>query len=148
MIKALLFDKTGNPIRFAATWEGAWAKFLPHAACKGMRIGSPCFGTKIGFDVRDANVLADSIAMRAPRGRFVEAPCPQVSDMTKADLFAAVEFTEAENAPQAEGRASSFALLEKEFKARGLALGCLRRNDAEGPARAHLGEAGGDLGHF
>jgi phosphoglycolate phosphatase len=137
MIKALLFDKDGTLFDFAATWE-AWAHSFLTRLGKGDADRTALLGQQIGFDVRTQTFCADSIAIAGTPGEIVEALAPQVSEMTKAELLQLLNY-EAENAPQAEA-VPLIALLEV-FKTRGLTLG-VATNDAEAPARAHLGEAG------
>ncbi len=127
MIKALLFDKDGTLFDFAATWIS-----------KGDGERAALLGQQIGFDYGTQRFSPDSIVIAGTPGEVVDALAPHVAEMAKTDLLDLLNH-EAENAPQAEA-VPLVALLEA-FKARGLVLG-VATNDAEAPARAHLGGAG------
>ena len=137
MIKALLFDKDGTLFDFAATWE-AWANAFLTRISRGDGERAALLGQQIGFDYGTQSFSPDSIVIAGTPGEVVDALAPHVVEMAKTDLLDLLNH-EAENAPQAEA-VPLVALLEA-FKARGLVLG-VATNDAEAPARAHLGGAG------
>lgn len=151
-IKGLIFDKDGTLFDFSATWE-AWAKAFLLRLCNGQRDHAARAGASIGFDLETARFDRDSVVIAGTADEIVAALHAQFPTMTSSELMAICN-EEAARAPQAE--AVPLAPLLTDLKARGLTLG-VATNDAEAPARAHLGQAkvtqffdfiaGSDSGH-
>jgi len=132
----ILFDKDGTLFQFGATWE-AWARAVLDRLCEGDADRARTVGAAIGYDY-DAEVFDPSSVVIAGTPEEVVAALGGHFDMP-ADVLEAVLNEEAANAPQAE--AVPLAPFLDRLKALGLKLG-VATNDAEAPARAHLGGAG------
>jgi phosphoglycolate phosphatase len=136
-IKGLIFDKDGTLFDFAATWE-AWAQAFLVRLCDGDRARATLMGAQIGFDLEAATFARDSVVIAGTPQEVTEALLPFFPQMTAKEVMALLN-EEAERAPQRE--AVPLAPLLQAFAGRGLKLG-VATNDAEAPARAHLGQAG------
>jgi len=135
-VEAVIFDKDGTLFDFASTWE-AWAlAFL-------RRLGrdeahARALAEAVSFDY-DAQVFrAESIVIAGMPSEIATALSGHLPEMTQAEIVSLLN-EEAGRAPQAE--AVPLAPLLGQLRARGLKLG-VATNDAEAPARAHLGSAG------
>lgn len=135
-IKGLIFDKDGTLFDFATTWE-AWAKAFLLRLCDGDAGRAAQVGAEIGFDFESSKFARDSVVIAGTPDEVTAALTPFFPHMTGAELLRLIN-EEAEQAPQVE--AVPLAPLLTELRARGIALG-VATNDAEGPARAHLGQA-------
>jgi phosphoglycolate phosphatase len=135
-IKGLLFDKDGTLFDFAATWE-AWAESFLLRAAKGDRDRARAVGGAIGFDLETRKFAPGSVVIAGTAGEVAEALAPQFPDYG-LEAFLEMLNEEAAAAPQRE--AVPLIPLLGEFRRRGLKLG-VATNDAEAPARAHLGAA-------
>lgn len=137
MIKAVLFDKDGTLFDFHATWT-PWA----HRFLTGLAQGDPdraaVLGDVLGYGFAEGRFRADSVVIAGTPGDVAAELAPHVPDLTIAQLVAHINAVAAE-APQAE--AVPLVPLLTGLRARGLKLG-VATNDAEVPARAHLGSAG------
>jgi len=136
-IKGLCFDKDGTLFDFAATWE-AWAEAFLVRLCNGDRTRATAMGVQIGYDLGLRKFTRDSVVIAGTPGAVTQALLPFFPDMTAPEVASLIN-EEAENAPQQE--AVPLMPLLTDFRTRGLALG-VATNDAERPARAHLGQAG------
>lgn len=136
-ISALCFDKDGTLFDFAATWE-AWATGFLLRATGGDRGRAIKAGDAIGFDMETGKFAADSIVIAGTAGEIAQTLAPQFPQMSKAEFLAMIN-EEAANAPQQQ--AVPLHPLLTGFRAKGLKLG-VATNDSEGPARAHLDQAG------
>ncbi len=135
-LEAILFDKDGTLFDFARTWE-AWAQaFL-------MRLGrdahhSAALGKAIGFDVSKAQFSPSSVVIAGTPWEVAEELAVHLPDMTTPAILDLLN-EEAARAPQQE--AVPLVPFLDGLRAQGYALG-VATNDAETPARAHLGAAG------
>ncbi|MGB3243939.1 MAG: HAD family hydrolase [Sulfitobacter sp.] len=136
-IKGLIFDKDGTLFDFAATWE-AWAQAFLMRLCMGNRARATEMGAVIGFDMESAQFARDSVVIAGTSGEVSEILLPFFPDMNAQSLTALLN-QESERAPQREAVPLMPLLID--LRARGLRLG-VATNDAERPARAHLGSAG------
>lgn len=134
---AILFDKDGTLFDFAATWV-AWARsFLMRAA--GQDAGrAAAIGRAIGFDLPAGRFAPDSIVIAGTPAEVAAALLPHLPGQDVAALVDMLN-EEAAAAPQAE--TVPLAAFLDDLRARSLRLG-VATNDAEAPARAHLGAAG------
>jgi phosphoglycolate phosphatase len=136
-VDAIVFDKDGTLFDFATTWA-AWAQAFLMRAAGGDRDRAQALGRHIGFDLDQARFDADSIAIAGTSGQVADALAPHLPEFDPGALLHLMN-AEAEAAPQAE--AVPLVPLLDLLRGRGLRLG-LATNDAEAPARAHLGAAG------
>ena len=136
-IKGLIFDKDGTLFDFAATWE-VWAQAFLLRLSGGDRAHARDVGAQIGFDLEGAKFARDSVVIAGTPQDVTERLMPHFPHMTAPELIDLLN-DEAEKAPQRE--AVPLAPLLTDFVNRGLRLG-VATNDAEAPARAHLGQAG------
>lgn len=135
--RGVLFDKDGTLFDFAATWE-AWAKAFLLRATEGDPDRAQYLGAQIGFDMARQQFQRDSIVIAGTPGEVAAALLPHLPTFDHHSLVNMLN-TEAEAAPQAE--AVPLRPYLEGLRANGLRLG-VATNDAEGPARAHLGRAG------
>ena len=136
-LDGLIFDKDGTIFDFAATWE-AWAKAFLVRLAKGDRARAAALGRVIEFDLESGTFAPTSLVIAGTAGEVAVALRPHVPEMAEIDLLTILN-EEAESAPQQP--AVPLVSLLTGLRARGLRLG-VATNDAEGPARAHLAEAG------
>lgn len=135
-VRGIIFDKDGTLFDFSTTWEAWAASFLRRVTDSEDQARD--LGTVIGFDLGLCQFSKDSLAIAGTPDEIVQALLPHLPQFEFGTLLNVLN-TEAETAPQAEAvplRAFLTAL-----RARGLKLGVVT-NDAETPARAHLGAAG------
>ncbi|MFD3189405.1 HAD family hydrolase [Sedimentitalea sp. HM32M-2] len=136
-IAAILFDKDGTLFDFGPTWE-SWAQaFLLRAAGQDQRRATH-LGQQIGFDLPNRRFRPDSIVIAGTAAEVAEALTPHLPEIAPAQLYDMMN-QEAETAPQVE--VVPLAPFLDRLRARGFRLG-VATNDAEAPARAHLGTAG------
>lgn len=136
-VRGMVFDKDGTLFDFAATWE-AWAEaFLLRAAQQDRRLAAEV-GQSIGFDLDQRRFARDSVVIAGTPGEVVEALLPYFSQYSRDGLLDMLN-DEAAQAPQRE--AVPLKAFLDGLRTRGLRLG-VATNDAEAPARAHLGKAG------
>ncbi|MBD3662381.1 HAD family hydrolase [Sulfitobacter aestuariivivens] len=136
-IKALIFDKDGTLFDFAATWE-AWAQAFLLRLCDQDRAKAVRMGAQIGFDLEAAKFARDSVVIAGTPFAIAETLHPFFPEMSLADLMRVLN-DEAEQAPQQE--AVPLVPFLTDLRARHYRVG-VATNDAEAPARAHLGQAG------
>ena len=135
--EAVLFDKDGTLFDFAATWE-AWARSFLMRVSEGDADRASAAGHRIGFDLAAGRFDTDSIVIAGTPGEVATALAPLFPAMGRAELIEMLN-DEAGAAPQAE--AVPLQPFLSGLRDRGLKLG-VATNDAEVPARAHLGAAG------
>ena len=135
-IEAILFDKDGTLFDFAATWE-AWAEAFLLRATGQDRSRAQAIGAEIGFDLAARCFSRESVVIAGTPAEVAEALGGHFPDLTRPALIDMLN-EEAERAPQVE--AVPLAPFLDGLRARGLRLG-VATNDAEAPARAHLGAA-------
>jgi phosphoglycolate phosphatase len=136
-VDAIVFDKDGTLFDFATTWS-SWAQGFLLRAAAGDRDRARVLGRHIGFDLDAARFADDSIAIAGTSGQVADALAPHLPEYDPGALLHLIN-TEAEAAPQSE--AVPLVPLLDLLRGRGLRLG-VATNDAEAPARAHLGAAG------
>ncbi|WP_156874867.1 HAD family hydrolase [Sulfitobacter alexandrii] len=134
---AVLFDKDGTLFDFAATWE-AWATAFLTRLCGADTDRAVRAGKLIGFDLRTAKFAPDSVVIAGTPSEVAEVLRPSFPELSGPALIAVLN-EEAARAPQRE--AVPLVPLLTALRDRGLALG-VATNDAIGPARVHLAEAG------
>ena len=135
-IEAIVFDKDGTLFDFAATWE-AWAEAFLLRATGQDRARAQVIGAQIGFDLATRCFAPDSVVIAGTPAEVAEALGGHFPDLSGPALIDMLN-EEAERAPQVE--AVPLAPFLDGLRARGLRLG-VATNDAEAPARAHLGAA-------
>jgi len=136
-IKGLIFDKDGTLFDFAATWE-AWASSFLMRLGNGDPERAADLGRAIEFDMATRKFAPTSIVIAGTAGEVAAVLHPLCPELAIPDLLDILN-EEAENAPQQP--AVPLMPLLTGLRARGLRLG-VATNDAEAPARAHLGQAG------
>lgn len=135
-IEAIVFDKDGTLFDFAATWE-AWAEAFLLRATGQDRPRAQMIGSEIGFDLAARRFTRESVVIAGTPAEVAEALEGHFPDLTRSALIGMLN-EEAELAPQIE--AVPLAPFLDGLRAQGLRLG-VATNDAEAPARAHLGAA-------
>lgn len=136
-VDAIVFDKDGTLFDFAATWE-AWARTFLLRATDQDPNRARFVGRQIGFDLDAGRFAPDSIVIAGTVAEVTAALAPHLPEFSPASLLDLIN-AEAAAAPQTE--AVPLAPLLDLLRGRGLRLG-VATNDAEVPARAHLGAAG------
>ncbi|UYV39588.1 HAD family hydrolase [Rhodobacteraceae bacterium D3-12] len=136
-LDGLIFDKDGTLFEFSASWED-WACGLLMELADNDLGHAETMGDAIGFRLKTKSFAPDSIAITHTVGEIAEALVPLQSRKTEAEIVARMN-SGAASAPMAQ--AVPLAPLLSELRGRGLRIG-LATNDAESPARAHLGQAG------
>ncbi len=135
-IKGVLFDKDGTLFDFARTWE-AWALAFVRKIAKD-DAQAQALGDAVGFDLVTARFSTDSIVIAGSPDEIATALLPHLPGQTLSGLLFVMN-SEAAKAPQIE--VTPLVPFLTGLKAAGLRVG-VATNDAEAPARAHLGEAG------
>lgn len=136
-VEAIVFDKDGTLFDFAATWQ-VWARaFLLGITNQDMK-RADFVGQKIGFDLHTGTFHPDSIIIAHPVDEVAAALAQYFPEMSVETLLTRLN-GEAENVPQIE--AVPLIPFLTNLRETGLRLG-VATNDAERPARAHLGAAG------
>ncbi|MFA3917604.1 HAD family hydrolase [Ruegeria hyattellae] len=136
-IDAILFDKDGTLFDFATTWE-TFACALMMKLAEGDHTRAAQLGEVIGFDLHARRYHPDSIVIAGTPAEIVEVLAPSIPGMTKPELIDMLNH-EASKAPQAE--AVPLIPFLDHLRGQGIKLG-VATNDAEAPARVHLGGAG------
>jgi len=135
-IEAIVFDKDGTLFDFAATWE-SWAEAFLLRATGQDRARAQLIGAQIGFDLAARRFAPDSVVIAGTTAEVAGAMDGHFPHLTQPALIDMLN-EEAARAPQVE--AVPLAPFLDGLRARGLRLG-VATNDAEAPARAHLGAA-------
>jgi len=137
MIKGVLFDKDGTLFDFGATWQ-AWAQAFLERISDGDADRKVALGAAVGFDVTANRFARDSIVIAGTPQEVVAVLSPHLPQMSRERLLYVLN-EEAAQAPQTE--VTPLVPFLQGLRDRGLRLG-VATNDAEMPARAHLGKAG------
>lgn len=151
MIEGIIFDKDGTLFDFRRSW-GGWAKSLL-AVLSDDPATRHTLGCAVGYDLDTEDFAFDSPVIAGTPSDIAVHLLPHLPDQTLAGLIALMNRC-AETAVMEQ--AVPLAPLLGRLRARGLRIG-LATNDAEAPARAHLGAhdltelfdfiAGSDSGH-
>ncbi len=135
-IDAILFDKDGTLFHFGGTWEG-WAEGFLLRATDQDRGRARQVGRQIGYDLDNRRFEADSVVIAGTTAEIAAELAPHFPALSQSALLDLLN-KEAETVPQVE--AVPLAPFLDGLRGRGLRLG-VATNDAEAPARAHLGAA-------
>ncbi len=136
-IEGIVFDKDGTLFDFQASW-GVWARGLLTDLAQGDQSLLHRMADSLRFDLARVRFHPDS---------FVIADTPAAialvlaDELPHADAHAVLDKINAASEQVALVEAAPLVPLVLQLEARGLALAVVT-NDAEGPARAHLSEAG------
>lgn len=136
MIKGLVFDKDGTLFDFNATW-GRWAAGLIATEAGGDPERIALLSDALGFDPEHMVFRPGAVVIAHTLDEIADTVLA-VLPGDKGALMNRMRDA-ATTAPQVP--AANLPALLKELRTRGLALG-VATNDAEGPARAHLKQAG------
>ncbi len=135
-IRGVVFDKDGTLFDFARTWEAFTQSVLIRLSQGGT--DPAILGAAIGFNTVTGKFSRDSVVIAGTPTEIAEALSPYLENMSVFDTVLLLN-QEAARAPQQE--AVPLAPFLSRLRGRGLKLG-VATNDAEGPARAHLGSVG------
>jgi phosphoglycolate phosphatase len=137
MIKGIIFDKDGTLFDFNATW-GAWTRgMLESETAHAPELFAP-LAAAMGYDT-DANLFRpDSVVIAATAGETADRIRTVLPDLDRDALLGRMNEA-ASHVPQVE--AVPLKAYFAELRARNITLG-IATNDAEAPARTHLGRAG------
>lgn len=142
MIKGIIFDKDGTLFDFNATW-GAWTRTMLEAeTVDAPELFAP-LADAMGYDTVADQFLARSVVIAATASETADVIRSVLPDLDKAALLGRMNAA-ASQVPQVE--AVPLVAYFDSLRALGLRLG-IATNDAEAPARTHLGRAG-VAGHF
>ena len=136
-LDGLIFDKDGTLFDFAASWQ-AWAETLITELAEGEANRADVIARALGFDSENRRFRPGAIAISHTVDEIAAVLEPLQTRRDRAGLVARMN-AGAEAAPMAP--AVPLVPLLEGLRGRGLRLG-LATNDAEAPARAHLGGAG------
>ncbi|PUB12098.1 HAD family hydrolase [Yoonia sediminilitoris] len=137
MIKGIIFDKDGTLFDFNATW-GAWTRAMITSELGHDPAQMDRLAAALGFRLTDSRFEADSPVIASTADEIAQIMLPLVPDTNHLGLLGRMNATAA-NVPQIE--ATPLVPFFAQLRALGLKLG-VATNDAEAPARAHLGRAG------
>lgn len=136
-VAGILFDKDGTLFDFNATWS-AWAYDFLTELTEGNTSKAAFLAGTLGFDYAHRSFHPESPVIAGTPEEIAQYIKPFVQDVPDAELLDRMNRS-ASNAPQVE--AVPLAPLLAEMRGAGLKLG-VATNDAELPARSHLGRAG------
>lgn len=138
-LRGILFDKDGTLFNFVATW-GRWSRALIADLSAGDARLRDDLARAMGFDLATGTFAPSSLVIAHPTDEIAAEILTHLPEFTLArlvqrmnDLAARAQLVEA----------VPLRPLMLDLRARGYVLG-LATNDGEGPARAHLAEAGID----
>ncbi|MEJ6399478.1 HAD family hydrolase [Yoonia sp. 208BN28-4] len=131
-----MFDKDGTLYDFNATW-GAWAHMMLMTEAAGSASRFAALADTLGFDPEAKRFRAGSIVIAETVDVVADAILPHLPDPDKPALMERMKAA-ATSVPQQE--AADLRGLLQNLRGRGLKLG-VATNDAEAPARAHLGRS-------
>jgi len=137
LVRGILFDKDGTLFNFAEVWED-WASRLIAELSRGAAPLGRKIGDIVGFDPQARSFHPDSIIIAGTPNDIAAALNGHLPDWDSDEIIAC-----ANRLAQEVTLKSPVPLvpLLGDLRARGLKLG-VATNDAEAPARAHLGDAG------
>ena len=141
-IRGIVFDKDGTLFDFQATW-GAWSRTILDTESRGDATLRAALADRLGFDEVTGTFRPGSLIIGHTTEEVARAVLPLFPGESLAALMARFD-ARAIEAPQVT--AAPLPALMAELRGRGLRLG-VATNDTEGPARAHLAQAG-VLGSF
>lgn len=136
MIKGIIFDKDGTLFDFNATW-GAWARGMLEAETTGTPELFAPLAEVLGYDTATNLFRPDSVVIAATAGETADQIMTVLPELDRSALLERMNAAAAQ-VPQVE--AVPLKAYFGELRAAGLKLG-IATNDAEAPARAHLGRA-------
>lgn len=137
MIKGILFDKDGTLFDFNATW-GAFTETLLLSEVGGDLDRVQLLADRLGYDLANKVFFPGSIVIAETVDVVAGHILPLLPETDKASLIGRMNGLAAQ-VPQIE--AAPLVPFVEGLKARGLRIGVCT-NDAEAPARSHLGRAG------
>ncbi|MBZ0128062.1 MAG: HAD family hydrolase [Rhodobacteraceae bacterium] len=136
-IKGILFDKDGTLFDFRTTW-GAWARSFCLGIADGDHARAAEISAALGYDYAAGTFQKDSVIISATPDDITADLIALMPEWRPDALLARINAAAAD-VPQAEP--VPLIPLMQRFRAAGLSLG-VATNDAEAPARSHLGRAG------
>ena len=136
MIKGIVFDKDGTLFDFNATW-GAWTRAMIATEAANDPDQIEVLANALGYDFEGGVFWPESIVIAETVEIIADALLEHLPDVAKPDLMNRMRST-AKEVPQVEA-APLWPLLHQ-IKEMGIQIG-VATNDAEDPARAHLGTA-------
>lgn len=136
MIAGIVFDKDGTLFDFRRSW-GTWTARLVRDLAPDEATAARLAET-IGYDLESGTFALDSPVIAATTAEIAECLLPHLPQMSRTSLVGRMNAM-AEAVPVAE--AVPLRPVLGALRDRGLLLG-VATNDAEGPARAHLAQAG------
>ena len=136
MIKGIIFDKDGTLFDFNATW-GTWTRGMLEAETAHDPTLFAPLAEALGYDTKENRFRPDSVVIAATAGETADQIMTVLPHLDKQALLARMNAAAAQ-VPQVEAvpLVSYFTGLRQA----GLCLG-IATNDAEAPARTHLGRA-------
>lgn len=137
MPAGILFDKDGTLFDFHATWS-AWASGFLLEIAGGARDRAAVLGRAIGFDTRSNEFAPDSPVVAGTPDQIATVLLPLLPGASPAALITRMNAMAA-TAPMRE--ATPLKPFFRTLQTLGIRVG-VATNDAEAPARAHLGAAG------
>lgn len=136
MIAGIVFDKDGTLFDFRRSW-GTWTARLVRDLAPDEDAAAG-LARSIGYNLDTGTFALDSPVIAATVAEIAETLLPHLPHMGRTALVGRMNAM-AESVPVAE--AVPLRPVLGELRGRGLKLG-VATNDAEGPARAHLAQAG------
>jgi len=136
MIKGIVFDKDGTLFDFNATW-GAWTRGMIATEANNDPERIAAMAQALGYDFEGGVFWPESIVIAETVENIADAMLAFLPDVSKRDLMHRMH-SAAKKVPQIEA-APLWPLLH-EIKEMGILIG-VATNDAEDPARTHLGTA-------
>ncbi|MEJ8561163.1 HAD family hydrolase [Yoonia sp. GPGPB17] len=137
MIKGIIFDKDGTLFDFNATW-GAWTRGMLAAETGGDPVLFARLADALGYDVETATFRPESMVIASTAGELADKIRTVLPDLETDALLARMN---AAAAAVTQIEAVPLQSYFTQLRGLGLSLG-IATNDAEAPARAHLGRAG------
>ena len=136
MIKGIIFDKDGTLFDFNATW-GTWTRGMLEAETAHDPTLFAPLAEALGYNTKENRFRPDSVVIAATAGETADQIMTVLPHLDKQALLARMNAAAAQ-VPQVEAvpLVSYFTGLRQA----GLCLG-IATNDAEAPARTHLGRA-------
>lgn len=136
-IRGIVFDKDGTLFDFQATWA-VWCRAVLAEESRGDAALAARMAEALGFDLERGLFRPDSMVVGHTSGEVAAEILRFLPGEDHAALLARLDARAAEAPQQPMG---DLAGVLGALRARGLRIG-LATNDSEGPARAHLHDAG------
>lgn len=137
MIKGIIFDKDGTLFDFNATW-GAWTRGMLEAETADDPALFAPLAEAMGYDTTANQFRPDSVVIAATAGETADTILSVLPQLDRGALLGRMNAA-ASLVPQVE--AVPLQAYFAGLRATGFKLG-IATNDAEEPARTHLGRAG------